>query len=120
VATSSGPALAEERLGPLRPAFAAVVTRADVARGKPHPDLYLEAARRLGTAPSDCLALEDSPTGARAALAAGMPVIVVPDLVPLPDELAGRVAGVFDSLDAVRAAAARAWGGRPGPRAGAG
>jgi HAD superfamily hydrolase (TIGR01509 family) len=110
VATSSGPALVEQRLRELRPAFAAVVTRADVARGKPHPDLYLEAASRLGLAPASCLALEDSPTGARAATAAGMPVIVVPDLVVPPPELRPHLVGVYDSLDAVREAARRAWG----------
>ena len=90
--------------------FAAVVTRADVARGKPHPDLYLEAARRLGIAPGAALALEDSPTGARAAIAAGMPVVIVPDLVPPPPEVAAQAGGVFASLDAAREAAARAWG----------
>lgn len=109
LATSSGPALVQERLGHLTDAFSTVVTRADVARGKPHPDLYLEAARRLGVTPTACLALEDSPTGARAALAAGMPVVVVPDLVSLPPHVAGEVAGVFPSLHDVRAAAARAW-----------
>lgn len=44
-------------------------------RGKPHPDIYLAAARGLGVAPGYCLAIEDSPTGARAAVAAGMYVI---------------------------------------------
>ena len=111
LATSSGPALVRERLGALLPAFAAVVTRADVARGKPHPDLYVEAATRLGVAPAACLALEDSPTGARAAIAAGMPVVVVPDLVDATPEVAALAAGVYDSLDAVRAAAMEAWGG---------
>src|SRR3546814_14252101 len=43
-------------------------------RGKPHPDIYLAAARGLGADPSACLAIEDSPTGAQAALAAGMTV----------------------------------------------
>ena len=109
LATSSGPDLVRERLGELLPAFAAVVTRADVARGKPHPDLYLEAAARLGLAPADCLALEDSPTGARAAIAAGMPVVLVPDLVVAPPELCALAAGVYDSLDAVREAAMRSW-----------
>lgn len=109
LATSSGPHLVEERLGELLERFHAVVTRADVARGKPFPDLYLEAARRLGVAPDACLALEDSPTGARAAIAAGMPVIVVPDLVMPPDELKSQAAGVYESLDAVREAARRAW-----------
>ncbi|MBB6424664.1 HAD family phosphatase [Sphingopyxis sp. JAI128] len=44
-------------------------------RGKPHPDIYLAAARGLGVDPAGCLAIEDSPTGARAALAAGMTVV---------------------------------------------
>src|SRR3546814_9175419 len=44
-------------------------------RGKPHPDIYLAAAEGLGVDPAACLAIEDSPTGARAALAAGMTVI---------------------------------------------
>jgi HAD superfamily hydrolase (TIGR01509 family) len=109
VATSSGPRLMNERLGDLQSLFAAVVTRADVARGKPFPDLYLEAARRLGVAPTDCVALEDSPTGARAALAAGMPVVVIPDLVALPVELRKEVAGVFESLDQMRNEVERAW-----------
>ena len=47
----------------------------EVARGKPAPDLYLEAARRLGIAPTRCIAIEDSPVGARAALAAGMTTV---------------------------------------------
>ena len=110
VATSSGRELAEERLGELAGLFGAVVTRSEVARGKPHPDLYLEAARRLGVAPGRCLALEDSPTGARAAIAAAMPVVIVPDLVMPPDDVAAASAGVYPSLDAVREAAAAAWG----------
>ena len=109
VATSSGPRLMQERLGTLHSLFAAVVTRADVARGKPFPDLYLEAARRLGAAPSDCIALEDSPTGARAALAAGMPVVVIPDLVPLTTELSGEIAGSYDSLDELRTEIGDGW-----------
>jgi HAD superfamily hydrolase (TIGR01509 family) len=110
VATSSGPALVQERLGSRLHVFAAVVTRADVVRGKPNPDLYLEAAARLGAEPAACLALEDSPTGARAAIAAAMPVIIVPDMVTPPADIARATAGVYESLDAVRAAAGRAWG----------
>jgi len=110
LATSSAPTLVRERLGDLVSMFSAVVTRADVARGKPHPDLYLEAAARLGVAPEASLAVEDSPTGAQAALAAHMPVVVVPDLVPLPPNVASLTAGVFDSLHAVRRAAGQAWG----------
>ncbi len=51
----------------------------DVAEGKPAPDIYLEAARRIGFDPALCLALEDSPTGARAAVAAGLTCYAVPD-----------------------------------------
>lgn len=69
----------------LLPYFDAVITSGDVARPKPAPDIYLLAAQRLGQAPERCLALEDSPAGTRAALAAGMTVIQVPDLVH-PDE----------------------------------
>jgi mannitol-1-/sugar-/sorbitol-6-/2-deoxyglucose-6-phosphatase len=49
-------------------------------RGKPAPDVYLRAAEKLGVAPQDCLTLEDSPNGARAAIAAGMLCYAVPDL----------------------------------------
>jgi HAD superfamily hydrolase (TIGR01509 family) len=78
--------------------FDAVVTRDDVVRHKPHPDLFLEAARRLGVAPEDCLAIEDSHTGVRAALAAGMMTVMVPDLVPPDDELRARCVAVHASL----------------------
>lgn len=60
--------------------FTTRVTGDIVPNGKPAPDVYLETARRLGVAPADCLALEDSPNGARAAVAAGMTTFVVPDL----------------------------------------
>ncbi len=59
--------------------FTTRCTADDEAAGKPAPDVYLAAARRLGFAPSDCLTLEDSPTGARAAVAAGMTCYAVPD-----------------------------------------
>lgn len=54
----------------------------EVEHPKPAPDVYLLAARRLGVEPARCLAFEDTETGARAAMAAGMQVIVVPDLKP--------------------------------------
>jgi HAD superfamily hydrolase (TIGR01509 family) len=58
--------------------FATVVTVADIDRPKPAPDIYLEACRRLGVAPADAVALEDSAIGVSAAAAAGMFVIGVP------------------------------------------
>lgn len=59
--------------------FKVIVTPLDVApgRGKPHPDMFLEAARRLGVAPEKCLVFEDAEPGIRAALAAGMTVVRV-------------------------------------------
>ncbi|HEX2543077.1 MAG TPA: HAD family phosphatase [Caldimonas sp.] len=67
--------------------FDRIVTRDDVARGKPHPDLYLHAAAALGVEPARCLALEDSYNGVRAAHAAGMAVVMVPDLLPATEEM---------------------------------
>jgi putative hydrolase of the HAD superfamily len=67
-----------ERLGVLD-RFAAVVTRDDVARAKPWPDLYLEACRRLAADPSLSVAFEDSHNGLLAAKAAGLRCIVVPN-----------------------------------------
>jgi HAD superfamily hydrolase (TIGR01509 family) len=67
--------------------FGAVVTGDDVVRGKPHPEPYLEGAARLGLPPAACLALEDSPTGARSAWTAGCVVVAVPHLVPVPPEV---------------------------------
>ena len=101
------------RLGPALAGFAAVATRDDVERGKPSPDLYLAAAAGLGVDPAACLALEDSPPGARAAAAAGMAVLLVPDLVPPTPEAAALAAGVFPSLVEVRQALERAWGPAP-------
>jgi HAD superfamily hydrolase (TIGR01509 family) len=70
--------------------FAAVVSSDEVAAGKPEPDVYLEAARRLEVAPTDCVAVEDSTNGIRAAHAAGMAVVAVPNagFPPTDDALA--------------------------------
>jgi len=58
--------------------FDAIVGAEDVLRGKPHPDPFLEAARRLGVEPRDCLVFEDSPLGMEAAQRAGMLAVLVP------------------------------------------
>ena len=58
--------------------FDEVITADDVTHGKPAPDIYLEAARRLGVSPIKCLALEDAPAGIDAARAAGMMVVEIP------------------------------------------
>lgn len=67
--------------------FTAVVAGDDVSRGKPHPEPYLTGAARLGVDPNACLAIEDSPTGARSAQAAGCIVLAVPHVVPVPAEI---------------------------------
>ena len=65
--------------------FATVVTGDSVSHGKPHPAPYLKAAAELGVDPAACLAVEDSNTGARSAVAAGCVVLCVPNHVPLLD-----------------------------------
>lgn len=62
----------------IRHLFDAVVCAEDYARGKPHPDPFLEAARRLNVPPADCLVFEDGPAGVQAAEAAGMQCVFVP------------------------------------------
>ncbi len=63
--------------------FTTVVTGDKVMIGKPHPEPYLRAAAELGVRPEDCLAIEDSNTGAKSAVAAGCTVLVVPNHVPV-------------------------------------
>ncbi len=70
--------------------FDAVVTGDQVSRGKPDPEPYLEAARRLGVDPRDCVAIEDSPAGVASAEAAGIDVLAVEHLVPMPPGGPGR------------------------------
>ncbi len=100
VATSASAATAGRHLAlaGLDGWFATVVTRDDVARGKPAPDSFIAAAARLGTPPGDCLAVEDSPHGVAAAHAAGLMVVMVPDLIaPAPGDRA-RCDAVLPSL----------------------
>jgi HAD superfamily hydrolase (TIGR01509 family) len=79
--------------------FVVTVSSEEVPRGKPAPDVYLEAARRLDAAPSSCVAVEDSSNGIRSAVRAGMTVIAVPnrEFPPSPDALA-LAHDVLDSL----------------------
>jgi HAD superfamily hydrolase (TIGR01509 family) len=109
VATSTRRARAQAKLvhTNLMHRFAALVGGDEIARGKPAPDIFLLAAQRLGHAPADCIVLEDSEPGIRAALAAGMTPIMVPDLHPPSDALralcpliAGSLADVHAHLEA--------------------
>jgi HAD superfamily hydrolase (TIGR01509 family) len=103
VATSAARATAEHHLGRagLLDRFAAIVTRNDVEHAKPAPDLYLEAARRLGMAPHGCIAFEDSSIGIAAAHAAGMRAIMVLDILPPTDEARAKCLHVAQDLHEV-------------------
>ena len=80
--------------------FQATVSSEEVARGKPAPDVYLEAMKRLGVEPAQAAAIEDSHNGIRAAAAAGMLVVAIPNRRFPPDEEAlGEADVVLDSLE---------------------
>ncbi len=91
--------------------FQQFVAHGDYARGKPAADPFLKAAEVLGVAPEACLALEDSHNGVRAAHAAGMMTIMVPDLLEPTEEIGSLCVRIVESLHDVRdliVAAARA------------
>jgi HAD superfamily hydrolase (TIGR01509 family) len=87
-------------LAGLDSAFHATVSSEEVGRGKPAPDVYLEAARRLSVTPAACAAIEDSHNGILSARAAGMRVIAVPNSeFPPGTDAVHAAARVLDSLD---------------------
>ena len=104
VATSSRHETVQHHLGQhgLLARFDALVAQGDYARGKPAPDPFLTAADRLGIAPQDCLALEDSHNGVRAAHAAGMMTVMVPDLLDATEEMQGLCVRIARDLHEVR------------------
>lgn len=105
IATSSRRVDVEHHLGAHRIAdrFHAVLAQGDYARGKPHPDPYLKAAAALGVDPADCLALEDSHNGVRAAAAAGMMTVMVPDMLDPTEEMESLCVRIARDLHEVRA-----------------
>lgn len=86
--------------------FDSITCGNEVSNGKPAPDIFLKAARRLGSAPGECVVVEDSLNGVRAGHAAGMRVLMVPDLVAPTDEVAALCDAVLGSLYEVDAAVA--------------
>ncbi|HKS78026.1 MAG TPA: HAD family phosphatase [Gaiellaceae bacterium] len=102
LASSSNRAIFEEvlELAGLTDCFRATVSSEEVERGKPAPEVYLEAARQLGVTPSSCAAVEDSHAGIRSASSAGMRVVAIPNASYPPDAEALQLAAVtLASLD---------------------
>lgn len=84
----------------LAPYFRVTVSSEEVGRGKPAPDVYLEAARRLGVEPQHAVAIEDSANGIRSAHAAGMAVVAIPNRAfPPPPDVLAQAAVVLDSIE---------------------
>jgi HAD superfamily hydrolase (TIGR01509 family) len=104
LASSSSPAIIRATIDILGLAdvFEVTVSGRDVASGKPAPDIFLEAARRLGVPPSACLVVEDSQNGLRASIAAGIPCLVIPCPSTARQDFTGATARLT-SLDEVPA-----------------
>lgn len=83
--------------------FTAIVGGDEVSHGKPAPDIFIEVSRRLGLIPQDCLVLEDSNAGIKAAHSAGMHSVMIPDLKPATEETLTLALCVIDSLTQVQA-----------------
>jgi HAD superfamily hydrolase (TIGR01509 family) len=104
IATTSARATVEHHLGAhgLAGRFHHIVAHDDCERHKPDPDPFLRAAALLGVQPEHCLALEDSHNGVRAASAAGMMTVMVPDLLPVTDEMRTLCLHIVADLHDVR------------------
>lgn len=82
----------------IRDKFSDIISAEDVKFAKPDPEIFVLAAQRLGMSGADCLVLEDSKNGILAAEGAGVPVVMVPDIVPPTAELREKTEAVFTSL----------------------
>lgn len=104
IATSSTLESVRASLGPhsLVDRFHALITRDVQVNGKPHPEPFLKAAHALGIDPADCLALEDSHNGVRAAAAAGMMTVMVPDMLDPTEEMESLCVRIARDLHEVR------------------
>jgi HAD superfamily hydrolase (TIGR01509 family) len=105
IASSSNPELIEVvlRAAGIDSLFKVAVSSQQVARGKPAPDVYLEAVRRLGAEPGRCAAIEDSQAGIRSAKAAGLLVVAVPNPhFPPDDEALAQADIVLGSIAELR------------------
>ena len=104
ICTSSAPDQVQRHIGHhgLLDRFTTIVARGDYAKAKPEPEPFIVTAGRLGIDPADCLALEDSHNGVRAASSAGMMTIMVPDLLEATEEMHGLCVRIAASLHDVR------------------
>ncbi len=105
LATSSGRKSAERNLtiSGLLPYFQTIVTGDMIRHGKPDPEIYQFACSKLGSPPEDCFAVEDSPNGIKSAHAAGLKVIMIPDMIAPTPELEELLYSKFTSLLDARA-----------------
>lgn len=78
--------------------FDEIVCATMVENGKPKPDIYLYACEKISEKPEECIAVEDSPNGLRAALDAGLKAVMVPDLTPPEEDIKKELFAVADSL----------------------
>lgn len=100
VASSTATEIVERELtdAGIRDGFAVVVGGDQAGRSKPNPDIFLKAAELLGVSPSNCVVIEDSFNGIRAAKAAGMTAVMVPDLLQPDEEIRALADTVAESL----------------------
>lgn len=100
VATATDPVRAKDYLTKIGvyDKFDRIICATMVENGKPKPDIYLYACEQIGEQPQDCIAVEDSPNGVRAAVEAGLRTIMVPDLTKPDEETAELIAAEADSL----------------------
>lgn len=100
VATATNYERASEHLtlAGVRNCFENIICASTVKRGKPFPDIYLFACEKIGIAPENCLALEDSPNGIKSAHSAGCVPVIVPDTDDPSDEIRSLVYAVVESL----------------------
>ena len=101
VATSTRASTAKEELidAGILPHFEDLVGGDNIKNGKPAPDIFLEAARRISVEPENCIVFEDSINGIKAAYNAGMKPIMVPDMVEPTEEILPMIYRRFNSLD---------------------
>lgn len=106
LATSTGREVVQEYIAhiPLmQHVFDDMVCGVEAGRGKPAPDIYLEAARRLGCQPEECIGVEDSQAGLQSLTAAGCVRVMIPDILPCDERFAGLTDHVLTALDEIPA-----------------